>query len=346
MLHLYQMKLCKLLLFFFLGIQTWAQSNTAIFSGLNVFGSARIASLGGSAIALPDGDVHFVTCNPALIDSSMHGNLAMSYVRYFAQSNFGYSSIAYHKPQSKWAYAATMQYFNYGESERLDGLGNPIGSFSNNEYALHLGASYAIDSLWKLGANLKNMYAVYDVYDAYALGVDLGATYYKSSSRFAASLVCKNAGIQLSNFTSQSREKLPFELQIGISKQPKNAPFRFHLVYENLQKFNITYTDANATVIVDPLTGEPVGSNTWKFGDDFMRHIVLGTELLFGKNFKLAVGYNYRQRKELAIPNKPSTAGFSFGATMQFKKFELSYGRSIYHVAGGSNHISLTTRVF
>lgn len=135
-------------------------------------------------------------------------------------------------------------------------------------------------------------------------------------------------------------------MQIGMSKQPKNAPFRFHLVYENLQKFDITYTDPNAVVVIDPLTGEPIGNNTWEFGDRLMRHLVLGSEILFGQNFKLALGYNYRQRKELGIPNKPSTAGFSFGASMQFKKFQLSYARSIYHVAGGSNHISLTTRVF
>ena len=52
-------------------------------------------------MALPGGDIHLVTCNPALIDSAMAGQLGMSYVRYFAQSNFGYSTIAFHKPKSK-----------------------------------------------------------------------------------------------------------------------------------------------------------------------------------------------------------------------------------------------------
>lgn len=344
--HLYLMKHRLLFVFIIFSQLLCAQSTTAVFSGLNVFGSARITSLGGNGMALPGGDIHLVTCNPALIDSNLTGQLGMSYVRYFAQSNFGYSTVAFHKPKSKIAFAATMQYFSYGESNRLDGLGNSLGTISNNEYALHLGASYQIDSLWKLGASLKNLYAVYDVYQSYALAADLAANYVNPNSKFAASLMVKNIGAQLSSFTSNDREKLPLEMQIGMSKQPKNAPFRFHLVYENLQKFDITYTDPNAVVVIDPLTGEPIGNNTWEFGDRLMRHLVLGSEILFGQNFKLALGYNYRQRKELGIPNKPSTAGFSFGASMQFKKFQLSYARSIYHVAGGSNHISLTTRVF
>jgi len=338
---------CRLLfLFICVTSFTFGQSTSAVFSGLNVFGSARIASIGGTGMALPSGDIHLVTCNPALIDTTIARQLGMSYVRYFAQSNFGYSSVAFHKPKSKFAYAATMQYFSYGQSDRLDGLGNSLGTISNNEYALHFGASYQIDSLWRLGASLKNLYAVYDIYQSYALAADLAANYFNPTARFSASLMAKNIGAQLSTFSSSTTEKLPFELQVGICKQPKNAPFRFHVVYENLQKFDITYSDPNAVVVIDPLTGEPIGNNTWEFGDRFMRHMVLGTEILFGQNFRLAIGYNYRQRKELSIPNKPSTAGFSFGASMQFKKFQLSYGRSVYHVAGGSNHISLTTRIF
>lgn len=320
-----------------------AQTQTNVFSGIQIYGSARVAALGGNAIALADSDVNLAAINPALIDSTMNNQFAMSYVKYFAQSNFGYSSYAFHPKKSRFAYAATLQYFNYGTSDRLDGLGNNLGTFSSAEYALTLGSSFQVDSLWRIGANLKNMYATYDNVYSYAIAADLAATYSNPKKKFAASLVLKNAGLQLVNFRQNSKEKLPLDLQIALSKQPKNAPFRFHVAYTNMQRWDVTYFDPNAPVVVDPLTGNPVSSRTWKSGDDFMRHMVIGTELILGSNFKVGIGYNYRQRKELSIPNKPATAGFSFGATFNFKKFQLSYGRAIYSVAGGSNHLTFTT---
>lgn len=320
-----------------------AQGGTTVFSGMNIFGSARVAAIGGNAIALCSSDINTAAINPALIDSLMNRKLAMSYVRYFGQSNFGYTSYGFHPTKSKFAFAGTLQYFGYGTSERLDGLGNTLGTFSSNEYALTLGASYKVDSLWRVGLNLKNLYSVFDTYYSYGLAIDAAATYHQPRTNFTASFVLKNVGMQLVSFRENSREKLPLEFQIAISKRPKNAPFLFHLAYENVQRWNVRYTDPNAVVIVDPLTGLPVDDRSWEFGDLFMRHLVIGTEIILGSNVRVGLGYNYRRRKELSIPNRPATAGLSFGTTVNLKRFQLSYARSIYHVAGGSNHITFTT---
>lgn len=333
------------LLFCAFTLSSFAQAGTAVFSGMNVFGSARVAAIGGNAIALCTSDINTAAINPALIDSLMNRKLAMSYVRYFGQSNFGYTSFGFHPAKSKFAFAGTLQYFGYGESARLDGLGNDLGTFSSNEYALTIGASYKVDSLWRVGLNLKNLYSVFDSFYSYGVAIDAAATYYQPRTNFAASFVLKNVGMQLVTYRESSREKLPLEFQIAISKRPKNAPFLFHIAYENAQKWNVKYTDPNATVIVDPLTGLPVEDRTWQFGDQLMRHIVVGTEIILGSNVRIGLGYNYRQRKELSIPNRPATAGLSLGTTINFKKFQLSFGRSIYHVAGGSNHLTFTTQL-
>jgi hypothetical protein len=337
--HLVTLLLCAATL------SSFAQAGTTVFSGMNVFGSARVAAMGGNAIAICASDINTAAINPALIDSFIDRKLAMSYVRYFGQSNFGYTSYGFHPAKSKFAFAGTLQYFGYGESARLDGLGNDLGTFSSNEYALTLGASYKVDSLWRVGLNFKNLYSVFDTYYSYGMAIDAAATYYQPRTNFAASFVLKNVGMQLVTFRESSREKLPLEFQIGISKRPKNAPFLFHIAYENVQKWNVKYTDPNAVVIVDPLTGLPVEDRTWEFGDQLMRHIVIGTEIIFGSNVRIGLGYNYRQRMELSIPNRPATAGLSLGTTINFKKFQLSFGRSIYHVAGGSNHLTFTTQL-
>ncbi len=208
-------------------ILSYAQAGTSVFSGINIFGSARVAAIGGNAIALCNSDINTAAINPALIDSLMDRKLAMSYVRYFGQSNFGYTSYGFHPAKSKFAFAGTLQYFGYGESARLDGLGNDLGTFSSNEYALTLGASYKVDSLWRVGLNLKNLYSVFDTYYSYGLAIDAAATYFQPRKNFAASFVLKNVGMQLVTYRENSREKLPLEFQIAIASVRKTRPSSF-----------------------------------------------------------------------------------------------------------------------
>ena len=88
-----------------------------------------------------------------------------------------------------------------------------------------------------------------------------------------------------------------------------------------------------------------IAQEKWVFGDRFMRHITVGSEFILSKNFNLRVGYNYRRRQELKLEDKPGTAGFSYGFGVRVSKFHISYGRSVYHLAGPSNHISVTTAI-
>ena len=131
-------------------------------------------------------------------------------------------------------------------------------------------------------------------------------------------------------------------MQLGISKKPKHVPMRISVVYENLQKWDLTYVDP-AIVTVDPLTGATITKNKYKaFGDKLMRHIVVGGEFIITKNIFLRFGYNYRVRKELMIDEKRGADGFTFGFGFRVYKFHLSYGRAMYHLAGASNTISLS----
>jgi len=57
------------------------------------------------------------------------------------------------------------------------------------------------------------------------------------------------------------------------------------------------------------------------------------------------LGYNYKRRQEMKMNSWPGMVGFSFGFGFRIKKFHMAYGRSSYHLAGGSNHFSLTTNL-
>ena len=316
---------------------------TTTFNSLNLTANARAAALGGNYLAMKDGDLNLCLANPSLLDSNQHGDIALSYVNYFSDVNLGYASFAYvMKP--KLTLAATIQYLSYGDFTQTDATGLQTGNFKAGEYIFTVGGGYALDSLFSIGANLRGLYG--NIADRYTTGLslDVAATFNKSSRNFCASLVMKNMGWQISSYTER-RDTLPFEIQLGFTKRLKHAPFRFSVVGENLQQWNLTYANPDDVTGIDPITGELIQSKKFEFGDHLMRHIVIGTEFLISKNVHFRIGYNYRRRQELKVANRPGTAGFSYGLGFKINRFQLSYARAIYHLAGPSNTFTITTSV-
>ncbi len=317
-------------------------NNTYEFLNLPI--SARVSALGGNIIGIKDNDLNVSLINPSLLSDSMSNNVALSYINYFADINYGYVAYAKHV-KDVGNFSAGIHYLDYGKFIRADNTGVTDGTFGANEMSFNLAfAKSIIDTNLTVGATLKTIYSHLESYTSLGSAIDLGATYVRPSNGFAAALVVKNIGRQWKPYVEGNREELPFEIQIGLSKKPKHVPFRFSLVYENLEKWDLTYLDpANPPLTEDPLTGEPIKQNRGKiWGDKFMRHMVIGGEFILTKNFFLRAGYNYQRRKELKIPEKRGATGFSFGFGFRIYKFHISYGRAVYHLAGPSNNFSVS----
>lgn len=317
-------------------------NNTYEFLNLPI--SARVGALGGNLLSVKDNDLNVALVNPSLLTDSMDNNIALSYINYFADVNYGY--VAYAKHFNKLGnFSAGIHYLDYGRFTRADETGATDGTFGANEMSINLAyARPIIDSNLTVGVTLKTIYSHLDTYTSWGSAVDLGVTYVRPKNGFGAAFVVKNVGTQWKTYVPGNREKLPFEMQIGISKKPKHVPFRLSLTYENLEKWDLTYEDpANPTLTVDPLTGETIKQSAFKvWGDKFMRHMVIGGEFIVTKNLFLRGGYNYQRRKELKIPEKRGATGFSFGFGFRIYKFHLSYGRAVYHLAGPSNNFSVS----
>ena len=272
----------KLLFIFFisvLSISAFPQiggNNTYEFLNLPI--SARVTALGGSLISTRDNDLNVSLTNPALLTDSMNNNMALSYINYVGDIKYGYASYA--KSFKKIGLiCGGIQYLNYGRFIRADESGNTDGTFGANEMSFNL--SYArsiLDSNLNVGVTLKTIYSNLDTYSSLGSAVDLGAVYAIPSKELTFAAVIKNAGRQWKPYISGNREKLPFEIQLGLSKKLKHVPFRLSMVYENLEKWDLTYLDpANPVLTVDPLTGESIKQNKYKIlGDKLMRHIVIG----------------------------------------------------------------------
>jgi hypothetical protein len=311
---------------------------------LNLTNSARVASLGGKSVALSGDDLNMPFHNPSLLNATMDQHLVLNYVGYFAGIKYGYASYARDFGE-KGTFAAGMHYSNYGTFTGANEMGVVTGDFRAAEYALNLIYSRKIDSLFTVGVNVKPIYSNLETYNSFGLAADLGVTYHNPGRLFTAAVVMKNMGTQIVKYyKGADREHLPFEIQAGVSQKLLHAPFRFSLTLQHLQKFDLSYKSTiTNNSLYDPLNGEKISKNKYEvFGDKLMRHVIFGMEFMPGENFYVNMGYNYQRRQELKVPVSVGMVGFSWGFGMKINKYRFSFGRSTYHLAGASNHFSLS----
>lgn len=319
-----------------------------IFEFLNLSTSARITALGGYAIAVMDDDVNLAYANPALLNKGMHQQISFNHNFHLSSINHGYAGFGHYSDRLQTTFHAGIQYVGYGEFKETDELGQVLGTFKANDYAVTLGAGRQVEERLHLGANLKFLTSQLAGYNSIGLSADVAAAYQDTSSRFLATIVFRNIGAQLTTFAEDNREPLPFEIQLGISKRLRYLPFRFSVIYRYLDQWNITYDDPN-TRETEFLFGEapPEESDASVFFDNFFRHFVFNGEFLFGQQetFRLRLGYNHLMRREMSVDSFGSLAGFSFGAGIKIKQFRIAYGHQVRHIAGGVNHLSISTNL-
>ncbi|PCI93372.1 MAG: hypothetical protein COB15_16575 [Flavobacteriales bacterium] len=321
---------------------------TNTYEFLNIPISARVAALGGSVIAVHDNDPTLSFTNPSLLNKEMNGMLTFSYLNYFADINHGFFS--YVKDFKKaGTFSLGMKYLNGGTVLETDEGGNEFGNFSMaSEYAFVIGWGKNIDSSFSVGANLKPIYSNLFTYNSAGIAMDFSATYYNKQKGFTASMLVKNVGAQLSPYVEgRDKEPIPFEIQAGISQKLKHVPFRLSVDLVQLQNWNLAYNDSVvATNNNSNLTDEDKAErNKTSFLSETFRHMVFGGEFVPSKSFMIRFGFSYKRRAELAHDVAPGLIGLSWGLGFRIKKFHISYGSAKYHLAGPSNHFTVTTNL-
>src|SRR5690554_522881 len=238
-----------------LGIsQGFAQGNGQVnYQVLETISPARVAALGGNAIAVKDGDLNLGLIAPSLLDSLSSEQISFGFTRFFGEANIGHVGYAHHFKQIG-TLSFGVQSLGYGEFEMTDEAGNVQGTFNAGEYVFQAGIGRQLDEKFSLGANVKYIFSELAEYKSSALAVDLASTYLSPDKEFTATLMMKNIGRAISSYTDHADETLPFEIQLGISKKLSKAPIRFSVIGENLQVWNLIAEDEDQ-VKIDPLTG-------------------------------------------------------------------------------------------
>jgi hypothetical protein len=314
-----------------------AFSSSAQIGGRSTFGfldrtnSARVASMGGNFLAINDNDISLVLTNPSLISPEMNNTLALDYVS--LRTAYSYGDIMYSRTFNKvGSFVGTFQFINYGKFTYADIAGNTSGDFSAAEYALNLGWGRKLSPHFSIGANGKLVYSQLESYRSFGIAVDVAGSYNTADDIFSASLVARNIGVQLVTYIPGTRDPLPFVMQAGVATKLRHIPVRFSLLYNNIEKWDLTYTDPlSPDNQVDPITQEKkTKSEVAIFADKLMRHIVIGTEITIAKAFSIRLGYNYRARQEMKLPDRTALSGFTYGFGLRIKMFTLSYARATY----------------
>lgn len=305
---------------------------------LELTNSARIAALGGSQVAILDSsDLNLPYHNPAALHKNMENKVLVNYVNYLSDINYGYASYA-KSFGGIGNFALGMHYINYGDFREASEQGELTGStFKAAEYALNIIYSNNYKRL-NYGVNLKPILSSFESYQSVGLAADFGVSFASRGKLTNVALVARNVGAQLTTYYDEGeREKIPLNIQAGISSRLKHAPIVFSLNVQHLNNWELAK--------LEPKENEEQ-PNFWEqdenFGKQFMRHLVFGVELLPSENFILRAGYNYQRRQELKFDDRASTVGFSAGFGLKIKRFRLDYGISRFHLAGSSNLFSFS----
>ena len=356
----------KLLLFFLFSVCTVSYSQIGgkyIYQFLNLITSPRQAALGGKTITIYDDDVNQAHFNPATINAEMDNHLALNYGSYFGEVAYGTASYAYtydgnlqglrrdqvdqknqamqvgHQKIGSKVIQAGINYVNYGRFEGYDENGQATSQFTGSETALSFGYAYNVpNSNLFIGANGKLISSTLESYHSFGGAIDLGAILIDEANDVNWALVVRNIGTQFTTYNG-TNEKLPLEIMAGVSQELENVPVRWHLTLDNLQQWNISFSNpAQAQTSLDGSTTEKKVS---LFGNA-LRHVVFGVELFPKRSFNLRLSYNFRRSQELKMLEQRTFSGISLGFGLKFNKLKFNYSYSKYTLAGNTSLFGLT----
>ena len=148
-------------------------------------------------------------------------------------------------------------------------------------------------------------------YNSIGFGVDLGLNYYDSDHEWSLALVLKNLGGQLKAY-HDNFERMPFDIQMGVTKRFTGTPFRLHATLVDLNHLDYK----------------------------FLNHVVVGADVLLTESIWIGGGYNFRRADEMKITTTNGSsshgAGLSLGAGLNLERFKLNLAYGKYHVSSSS----------
>lgn len=293
-----------------------AQESQEVYTFLRLPVSAHAAALGGDNITISDDDPTMIFHNPALISNTSDKSINLNFMTYMEGSKSASASfIKAWGERATWGVSA--QYMDYGSMKETTIDNIEVGTFSAKDIAIAGTFAYLLGNRWSGGITLRVISSSIAGYNSMAIATDLGLNYLDDERGWSISAVAKNLGGQVKAF-QDTYEKIPFDLQVGVSKEFNAAPLRFSATFSRLNRWDTS----------------------------FIQHLAVGADVFIGESVYIAAGYNFRRREEMKISEGDSSsshgAGLSIGAGLTLKRFKLGIAYAKYHVSASSLLINAT----
>lgn len=293
-----------------------AQESQEVYTFLRLPVSAHAAALGGDNITISDDDPTMIFHNPALISNTSDKSINLNFMTYMEGSKSASASfIKAWGERATWGVSA--QYMDYGSMKETTIDNIEVGTFSAKDIAIAGTFAYLLGNRWSGGITLRVISSSIAGYNSMAIATDLGLNYLDDERGWSISAVAKNLGGQVKAF-QDTYEKIPFDLQVGVSKEFDAAPLRFSATFSRLNRWDTS----------------------------FIQHLAVGADVFIGESVYIAAGYNFRRREEMKINEGDSSsshgAGLSIGAGLTLKRFKLGVAYAKYHVSASSLLINAT----
>lgn len=327
-----------LILLIFSATLTAQIGGNSTYQFLNLVNNPRMAALGGKVVTNYDYDPIQAIWNPASINPEMDNQLSLNYTNYIGDINYGTAAYAYLWDRRTQVIHAGVTYMNYGKFDGYDEAGNSTNSFSGSEVAVSVGHARNIPFTdFHIGVNVKIISSKLEQYSSLGGALDIGVMYFKEDWDLNVTAVARNLGTQFTPY-HEEYEPLPFEVLLGVSQTLENIPVRWHFTLENMQKWNVAFS--NPAREETDLEGNVTKENI-NFLDNAFRHMIFGVELFPESGFNIRLGYNFRRGEELRIEEKRAFAGLSGGFSIKLNKFRFSYSYAKYSTAANASFFGL-----
>jgi len=311
----------------------YAQSSGSAYDFLEIPTSAHAYGLGGTNISVIDDDVTLTDQNPALLGPEIESQLAFNYMLYMSSGNF--AGVRFGRAAGeRGAWAAGIRYLNYGSIPGYEPDGTPVGNFTPQDVVFEGTYSHDFTDRLRGGVNMKMIYSSYEIYNAFAMAVDVGINYYDGEKDLSLSAVLKNMGGQLKRF-DQAYDRLPFDFQLGYMQGLGQSPFSLSITAMHLTRWKLPYYAHNKDNGSDELV---LKSN---FGSDLFRHLIFGLQFQPSDKFYIDLAYNYKTRTDMATYQRNFLSGFSVGLGFRLSSLRVDLAYAMPHKSASNLMINL-----
>lgn len=324
-----------------LAVKAQVTGGQRAFEYLRMSNSPYVSALGGYAPAHYEKNVSLIWQNPALFRPDMHQQLSLNYNIFYANIGIINGQYGFHSEKLNTDFGVGIQYINYGTIDQMDEHGISQGTGYATDHTIGISASRQYKNNWRYGATLKWANSVLSGTNGMAMLADFGISYTDTTNKITIGAVAKNIGVVLKKYNpNNAAEPLPFDLQIGVTKQLQNVPLRLFIVAHHLYRWDIRY-DNPADIVKNVFDTDTSAKEKSYFADKLFRHLNFGAELILAKRVTATLGYSHIRRKENGFSDKMKMAGFSLGLSVELNKMQLRYGQTHYGSAGAYHELGM-----